>query len=142
MSVGRICDEGHSITFDAVMAVVHAKHGSEVCRFQRNGSGLYVAKFKLRSPAVVFWRARMNNGEPDRNSIRPHGPKRIPRHRKKANKKCVHVCVGICVCVCACVCVCVFNHSHTRISITLTPHALMNTHTQHICLRRHTHTQN
>ena len=29
MSVGRICDEGHSITFDAVMAVVHAKDRSE-----------------------------------------------------------------------------------------------------------------
>ena len=51
MSVGRIFDEGHSITFDAVMAVVHAKDGSEVCRFQRNNSGLYVAKLKLRSPA-------------------------------------------------------------------------------------------
>ena len=51
MSVGRICDEGRSITFDAVMAVVHAKDGSEVCRFQRNGSGLCVAKLKLRSPA-------------------------------------------------------------------------------------------
>jgi hypothetical protein len=51
MSVGRICDEGHSITFDAIMAVVHAKDGSEVCRFQRNNSGLYVAKLKLRSPA-------------------------------------------------------------------------------------------
>ena len=36
MSVGRICDEGHSITFDAVMAVVHAKNGSEVRRFTRN----------------------------------------------------------------------------------------------------------
>ena len=52
MSVGRICDEGHRIAFDAVMAVVHASDGSEVCRFQRNGSGLYVAKLKLRSPAV------------------------------------------------------------------------------------------
>ena len=31
MSVGHICDEGHSITFDAIMAVVHAKDGSEVC---------------------------------------------------------------------------------------------------------------
>ena len=51
MSVGRICDEGHSITFDAVMAVMHAKDGSEVCRFQRNGSGLYVAKLKISSPA-------------------------------------------------------------------------------------------
>ena len=53
ISVGRICDEGHSMTFDAAMAVVHAKDGSEVCRFQRNGSGLYVAKLKLRSPAGV-----------------------------------------------------------------------------------------
>ena len=51
MSVGRICDEGHSITFNAVMAVVHGKDGAELCRFQRNGSGLYVAKLKLRSPA-------------------------------------------------------------------------------------------
>ena len=51
MSVGRICYEGHSITFDDIMAVVHAKDGSEVCRFQWNGSGLYVAKPKLRSPA-------------------------------------------------------------------------------------------
>ena len=51
MSVGRICDEGHSITFDAVMAVVHAKDGSEVCRFQRNDSYLYVDKLKLRSSA-------------------------------------------------------------------------------------------
>ena len=51
MSVGRMCDEEHSITFAAVMAVVHGKDGSEVWRFQRNGSGLYVAKPKLRSPA-------------------------------------------------------------------------------------------
>ena len=47
MSVGRICDEGDSITFDAFMAVVHAKDGSEVCRFQRNGSGLCAAKLNL-----------------------------------------------------------------------------------------------
>ena len=51
MSVGRICDEGHSIKFDSVMAVVTGKDGSELCRFQRNNSGLYVAKLKLRSPA-------------------------------------------------------------------------------------------
>ena len=51
MSVGRVCDEGHSITFDAIMAVVHAKSGSEVRRFTRNESGLYVAKPTLRSPA-------------------------------------------------------------------------------------------
>ena len=51
MSVGKICDEGHTVTFSAVMAVVNAQDGSELCRFQRNGSGLYVAKLKLRSPA-------------------------------------------------------------------------------------------
>ena len=51
MSVGRICDEGHKITFDAVMAVVMADDGTEICRFHRNDSGLYVAKLKLRSPA-------------------------------------------------------------------------------------------
>ena len=51
MSVGRICDEGHTVTFDAVMAVVKSKDGGELCRFQRNGSGLYVAKLKLRNPA-------------------------------------------------------------------------------------------
>ena len=51
MSVGRICDEGHSITFNAIMAVVHGKDGSELCRFQRSAGGLYAAKLKLRSPA-------------------------------------------------------------------------------------------
>ena len=51
MSVGRICDEGHTITFDAVMAVVHDKSGGEICTFKREPGGLYVAKLKLRSPA-------------------------------------------------------------------------------------------
>ena len=51
MSVGRICDEGHNITFDAVMAVVKSKDGGEICRFHRNPNGLYVAKLRLRSPA-------------------------------------------------------------------------------------------
>ena len=51
LSVGRICDEGHSITFNDVMAVVHDKEGGEICRFHRNPGGLYVAKLKLRSPA-------------------------------------------------------------------------------------------
>ena len=55
MSVGRICDEGHSIAFNAVMAVVHGKDGAELCRFQRNGSGLYVAKLKFRIPAGFVW---------------------------------------------------------------------------------------
>ena len=51
MSVGRICDQGHSITFNAVMAVVHAADGSELCKFERKPGGLYVAKLKLRNPA-------------------------------------------------------------------------------------------
>ena len=51
MSVGRICDEGHSVTFNSVMAIVNGADGSELCRFVRNNSGLYVAKLKLRSPA-------------------------------------------------------------------------------------------
>ena len=51
MSVGRICDQGHSITFDAVMAVVKFAEGPELCRFERHSGGLYVAKLKLRSPA-------------------------------------------------------------------------------------------
>ena len=50
MSVGKICDEGHKITFNAVMAVVKDSNGSEICRFMRSHGGLYVAKMKLRAP--------------------------------------------------------------------------------------------
>ena len=51
MSVGRICDKGHRVTFDNVMAVATDKEGGEICWFHRNNGGLYVAKLKLRSPA-------------------------------------------------------------------------------------------
>ena len=51
MSVGKICDEGHTVTFSSIMAVVHAKDGTELCKFHRNTNGLYVAKLKLRNPA-------------------------------------------------------------------------------------------
>ena len=51
MSVGRICDEGHNITFDSVVAVVRTKEGDELCRFHRKPGGLYVAKMKLKNPA-------------------------------------------------------------------------------------------
>ena len=51
MSVGKICDEGHTITFSDVMAIVRAKDGTELCTFRRNPGGLYVAKLKLRNPA-------------------------------------------------------------------------------------------
>ena len=50
MSVGKICDEGHEVTFNAVMAVVKDKSGSEICRFERQPGGLYVAKMKLKNP--------------------------------------------------------------------------------------------
>ena len=56
MSVGKICDEGHSITFNNIMAVVHGKDGDELCRFHRNDGGLYVAKMKLRNPVSPFGR--------------------------------------------------------------------------------------
>ena len=52
MSVGRICDEGHNITFDNIYAVVRDKEGQELCQFHREPSGgLYVAKLRLKSPA-------------------------------------------------------------------------------------------
>ena len=38
MSVGKICDTGHTVTFSDVMAVVHAKDGSELARFHREYS--------------------------------------------------------------------------------------------------------
>ena len=51
MSVGRICDEGHEITFNNICAAVRTKEGEELCRFSREAGGLYVAKLKLRSPS-------------------------------------------------------------------------------------------
>ena len=51
MSVGRICDEGHSILFTATTATVKSGDGSELCKFTRSPGGLYVAKLELRSPA-------------------------------------------------------------------------------------------
>ena len=50
MSVGKICDEGHNVTFDATSAVVRDSGGAELCRFTRKPGGLYVAKLKLRNP--------------------------------------------------------------------------------------------
>ena len=50
MSVGRVCDEGHEVTFNAIAAVDRDKGGSEVCMFERQPGGLYVAKMKLKNP--------------------------------------------------------------------------------------------
>ena len=52
MSVGKICGEGHEITFNNVSAVVRSKEGAEFCRFHREPTGgMYVAKLRLRNPA-------------------------------------------------------------------------------------------
>ena len=50
-SVGRICDEGFSINFTQVEAVVVDKSGKTVCKFHRKG-GLYVADLHLKNPAA------------------------------------------------------------------------------------------
>ena len=50
MSVGHICDQGLNVVFDKTSAVVSNKQGTEVCRFTRGDSGLYVAKMKLKAP--------------------------------------------------------------------------------------------
>ena len=51
MSVGRICDEGHNITFDNICAVVRDKEGRELCRFHREPlGGQYIAKLEVKSP--------------------------------------------------------------------------------------------
>ena len=53
ISVGKLCDDGHNITFDNTFAVVRDTEGQELCRFHRESSGgFYVAKLKLKSPAV------------------------------------------------------------------------------------------
>ena len=51
MSVGRMYDEGHTVTFSDVMALANGRDGSELAKFHRTNGGLYVAKLKLRSPA-------------------------------------------------------------------------------------------
>ena len=53
MSVGKICDEGKTILFDKNTAKVLDKDGTEVCRFERQAGGLYVAKLKLRAPGFA-----------------------------------------------------------------------------------------
>ena len=50
MSVGHICDQGLTVTFDKLHAVVRDPKGVEVCRFTRGPSGLYTAKMKLKAP--------------------------------------------------------------------------------------------
>ena len=58
-SVGKICDNGHNTTFDAVQAVVREAGGAESCRFDRTPGGLRVAGMKLRNPAGCAWREQV-----------------------------------------------------------------------------------
>ena len=48
-SVGKICDNGCSVTFDAKGATVKSKEGKDVCTFERR-NGLYVATLGLQRP--------------------------------------------------------------------------------------------
>ena len=50
MSVGRMCDNGNEVLFKAERAVVRNAKGVEVCIFDRQPGGLYVAKLKLLAP--------------------------------------------------------------------------------------------
>jgi len=50
MSVGKICDVGMKVEFDAERAVVKNSSGKEVCIFLRKPGGLYTCKMKLKSP--------------------------------------------------------------------------------------------
>ena len=55
-SVGRICDAGCTVTFDAKGAVVkHAQSGQELCTFERS-QGLYVGQVDLKAPKGGFHR--------------------------------------------------------------------------------------
>ena len=51
-SVGKICDKGCSVTFDAKGASVKTATGAEVCTFERR-NGLYVASLTLKSPGFM-----------------------------------------------------------------------------------------
>ena len=49
MSVSQICDNGHTVLFDKSKGVVRDEKGGVVCVFKRSG-GLYIGKFRLKSP--------------------------------------------------------------------------------------------
>ena len=49
--MGKICDNGHTVLFNNIMAVVSDSEGNELYKFHRSPGGLYVAKLKLKYPA-------------------------------------------------------------------------------------------
>ena len=56
MSVGKICDNGMKVEFNDKQAVVRDRDGAQVCVFERQPGGLYLAKFRLKSPGSGFAR--------------------------------------------------------------------------------------
>ena len=50
VSVGKICDNGNDVLFTADKATVRDPHGEEVCVFDRQPGGFYIAKLKILSP--------------------------------------------------------------------------------------------
>ena len=56
MSVGKMCDNGLEVTFNATQAMVKDKDGQQVCMFERAPGGLYLGKFRLKSPSPGFTR--------------------------------------------------------------------------------------
>ena len=54
MSVGKMCDNGLTVTFDDKQAVVKDKDGLAVCTFERAPGGLYLGKFRLKNPSPGF----------------------------------------------------------------------------------------
>ena len=61
VSVSKICDEGHEIFFNQVMAFVRNKDGDELCRFSRFHGGLYMAKFKFRRLAGLGAKSKLGD---------------------------------------------------------------------------------
>ena len=53
MSVGKICDNDHTVEFDKVRAIVRDKNRQEICTFTRQPGGLYTAKLKLKAPGFA-----------------------------------------------------------------------------------------
>ena len=50
MSVGKICDQGHTVSFDKDKAIIRNAAGKEVAIFERRNGGLYTAKMVLKAP--------------------------------------------------------------------------------------------
>ena len=49
MSIGKICDQGHTVTFSKTKAIVRSAAGKIICTFIRD-RGLYLLKFRLKAP--------------------------------------------------------------------------------------------